>query len=133
MHVIIPAVNYTLSFYHLKCSCGGQSFALPHHLVCSKGGHCRPAPFGCLTTSLRLCISPIPHDTLHALHSDQLPTRQSRYPASGQKRHRDQYVIQKTIKIKRGYNIHSMCRNRTKGRVSYESSLNEYLFFIFRI
>jgi len=54
--------------------------ALPHHLVCSNGGHCRPAPLGCFITSLRLCISPMPHDTLHALHSDQTPNRQSRYP-----------------------------------------------------
>lgn len=68
-------------YYHSKCACGGQSLALPHHLVCSNGGHCRPAPLGCFITSLRLCISPMPHDTLHALHSDQTPNRQSRYPA----------------------------------------------------
>lgn len=71
--------------HHSKCACGGQSLALPHHLVCSKGGHCLPAPLGCLITSLRLCISPMPHDTLHALHSDQSPTRQSRYPVTCKK------------------------------------------------
>lgn len=73
--------HVTSRYYHSKCACGGQSLALPHHLVCSKGGHCRPAPLECLITSRRLCISPIPQDTLHALHSDQSPTRQSLYSA----------------------------------------------------